>query len=531
MNSTLTQPLNSTFWVLTQPRNLASIEILEFALRSAIPAIRIGGVQALLARNGSQEMETIVRCIDHCDDDEISLLRSHSSLFITPVEAALASKEPETRQRGLVAIAKLQLRDLFHFLVASAETADDPQQMVAAQLIDDLATEFGSVARKHSTKQEFPAREALQHDLQVSLGRYAKHRNNAIVDAFLLCCHWDDDCYRDLFSPMASGGLPVALKRLKQLNRQGVDELMCGAFWASNPSQAALEVLIDRDPSKTLRMFAALERRFGAIPSLKKNLANVPLPVLKNLDLSSLQLDSLDVCAMLRLLVAAGANEDILIHNVNFAAVGNDPDTILECVNTIRSLRTLKSEIVVMVISDCFDRPDIEPYEPPPWKASYRSALEQLLDRYYDLPNSLRIAVNSAFSEFKTEDLFRHAEGWPESHVKAYGRIVRLVDRDCLDFLTVETQSQSHVKRLNAIRLIRYLGNDEQLMELAILALADPHELVRVEAVQAVAYGHERDAAIELISPLLSDEESNVSEVAGFSIRQLQNPQSTNTRS
>jgi hypothetical protein len=530
MNSTRTQPLNATFWVLTQPQNLASIEVLEFALRCEIPAIRIGGVQALLARNGSREMETIVRCIDLCDAEEISLLKSHSALFLTPVEAALASREPETRQRGLVAIAKLQLHELFHFLVASAESADDPQQVVSAQLLDDLATEFGTIARKHSSYRAFPARERLLNDLLISVGRYSKHRNNAIVDAFLLCCHWDDDCYRELFSPMAADGFPVALKRLKQLNHDGANELMCGSFWANNPNHASLEILMDCDPPKTLRMMSTLEKRFTATPSLKRNFANVPLPLIKNLDLAAMQLDSIDVKSLLRLLVATGVNEDVLIHNVNFAAKSNDHDTNIECINAIRALRKLKSEIVVMVLSDCFDRPDIEPYEPPPWKASYRSALEKLLDSYYDLPSSLRIAVNSALSEFKTEDLFRHAEGWPESHVKAYGRIARLVDKDCLDFLTVEIHSQSHSKRANAIRMLRYLGNDEQLMEFAIIALNDPNESVRVEAVQAVAYGHDRDSAIELLSPLISDEESNVSDVAAHSIRQLESFRNTNKK-
>lgn len=528
MNSTRTQPLSSTFSVLAQPRNLASIEVLEFALRCEIPAIRIGGVQALLARNGSKEMETIVRCIDLCDAEEVSLLRSHSSLFITPVEAALASREPETRQRGLIAIAKLQLHELFHFLVASAESADDPQQMVAAQLIDSLAAEFGKSARQHSSAGAFPARERLLNDLLISVRRYSKHRNNAIVDAFLICCHWDDDCYRELFSPLAEDGFPMVLKRLKQLNRDGADELTCGSFWANNPNQASLEVLMDRDPAKTLRMMTTLEKRFTATPSFKENFLNFPLPLIKNLDLASMQLDSIDVKSLLRLLVATGVNEDVLIHNVNFAAKSNDHDTNLECINAIRSLRTLKSEIVVMVLSDCFDRPDIEPYEPPPWKASYRSALEQLLDSYYDLPNSLRVAVNAALSEFKTEDLFRHAEGWPESHVKAYGRIARLVDKDCVDFLKVEIQSQSHLKRANAIRMIRYLGNDEQLMELTMMGLDDPNKLVRVEAVQSVAFGHDRDSAIELLSPLIRDEESSVSEVAAHSIRQLENIRTTN---
>ena len=76
--------------------------------------------------------------------------------------------------------------------------------------------------------------------------------------------------------------------------------------------------------------------------------------------------------------------------------------------------------------------------------------------------------------------------------------------------------------------MIRYLGNDEQLMELTMMGLDDPNKLVRVEAVQSVAFGHDCDSAIELLSPLIRDEESSVSEVAAHSIRQLENIRTTN---
>lgn len=175
-----------------------------------------------------------------------------------------------------------------------------------------------------------------------------------------------------------------------------------------------------------------------------------------------------------------------------------------------------------MVLSDCFSLPDITAYEPPPWKASLKSAIDDLLELYYDLPSVIRTAVDGLFSEFRCEELFQISDTWPEAHVRAYGRIVRFADSSCVHYIDTESQSTSVAKRTKAIRMIRYLGKDERLQEIAVAALSDEHESVRIQAIHAIAYGNDRESALELLGPLLADEDLSVKTAASQALEQLQ---------
>jgi hypothetical protein len=283
-----------------------------------------------------------------------------------------------------------------------------------------------------------------------------------------------------------------------------------------------MEMLLDRSPTETLKTLCTLEKRFGVSPVLIKNLASLSLPCLSESDLSAVDPRSLDLAALLRILCAMEATPDVILRTVVRASLVNIAEVTQECVNSIRSLKTLKPEIVVMVLSDCFSLPDITPYQPPPWKASLKKAIEDLLELYYELPIAVRSAVDGLFSEFRCEELFRILETWPDAHVRAYGRIVRFADSGCVNYVETESQSNSIAKRTKAIRMIRYLGQDERLQEIAVAALSDEHESVRIQAIHAIAFGNDRESALELLGPLLVDEDLSVKTAASQALEQLQ---------
>lgn len=522
MLSSLTKPLQSTFKVLGLPANLASISVLECAMSSVIPSVRLAAVQTLMARGGDDEMRAIVRRIDRCQSDELAVLAPYSTMLSTPVEAALGDDDPDSRQQGLVAIAKLRIASLFHHLISVAESPEDPQQIVATQLLDSLAADFGAQARRHLTPLTMPGREQLLDDLLQSLRRFSRHRVGAIVDAYILAMHWDDEGFREIFSPIQDPHCGLLIKRFRTIHRTEVSELLCGTLWSKLASSNALELLLERNPTETLSTLCHLEKRFGVSPVLTKNLASLSLPCLTDFDATKIDLTAIDTAALLRLLVAMEATPDIILRMVVQGAILNQPEVTQECVNAIRSLKTLKPEIVVMVLSDCFSLPDITPYEPPPWKASLKASIENLLDRFYELPGTVRTAVEGLFSEFRCEELFRIAETWPDAHVRAYGRIVRFADHGCVPYVDTESQSNSIAKRTKAIRMIRYLGKDERLQEIAVAALSDEHESVRIQAIHAIAYGNDRESALELLGPLLGDEDLSVKTAASQALEQLQ---------
>jgi hypothetical protein len=522
MFSSLAKPLQSTFQVLAIPSNLASIPVLECAMSSLIPSVRLAAVQCLITRGGDEEMRAVVRCIDRCQSEELAFLAPYSTMLATPVEAAVTGRDPEARQQGLVAIARLRIAPLFHYLVSVAESPEDSQQIVATQLLDSLATDFGAQARQQVGILSMPGREQLVEDLLPSLRRFSKHRVGAIVDAYILALHWDDEGFREVFSPIQDPHCGLLLKRLRTLHRSEVSELLCGSLWSKLSSANTLELVLERNPIDTLKTLCSLEKRFGVSPVLTKNLASLSLPCFGALELEKVDRQSLDVAALLRLLVATEATPDVILRAVVGAALIDRPDVTQECASAIRSLRTLKPEIVVMVLSDCFSLPDITAYEPPPWKASLKSAIDDLLEIYYDLPSVIRSAVDGLFSEFRCEELFQIADTWPEPHVRAYGRIVRFADYGCVHYIDTESQSTSVAKRTKAIRMIRYLGKDERLQEIAVAALSDEHESVRIQAIHAIAYGNDRESALELLGPLLADEDLSVKTAASQALEQLQ---------
>jgi HEAT repeat protein len=71
--------------------------------------------------------------------------------------------------------------------------------------------------------------------------------------------------------------------------------------------------------------------------------------------------------------------------------------------------------------------------------------------------------------------------------------------------------------------LIRYLGHDEQFNEIAIEALHDVSDEVRIQAIQAISFGIDKSEAIELITPLLRDEHHAVQATASQSLIDIAN--------
>ena len=208
--------LQETFRVLSLRSNLASVEVLRWALMSQFEQVRLNALNTLIQRGGVADMAAAVERIDDCSEAELNLLSTYVPLLMIPIEAGLGGRDPLQRQRSLVAIAKLQIAPLFHHLVEAAEAAEDPQQMVAAELLIILATKLGGIARFGNDRTNKVIREQLLVDLWQSMSRYNDHRITDIVDAWLCASHWDDKSFREAFTPACGDAIhKVVLRQLK----------------------------------------------------------------------------------------------------------------------------------------------------------------------------------------------------------------------------------------------------------------------------------------------------------------------------
>jgi hypothetical protein len=500
---------------------VAAIPVLALGMQSSDPYIRVSSIQALVSRGGEGDAKAIVDGIDHCTEEGLSLLRSHPGLFASPIEVSLGSATPEVRQRGLIAIAKIQVASQFHRLVEVVESVDDPQQIVASQLLMGLCKELGAESRKSINPKIVPGRRELLEALESSIAIFSQHKTREIVDAWLLASHWGDHMFQRVFSGMPHDATATIRRRIQSSHSVEIDELLLGSYWTTQPIGEAISVALERASSKVPEAMVVLEKRFGMQSQLVKNLVKFPIKTLKDSDITESGIDPEGYDSLFRLMTAGGATPSAILWSVIRVLDQQNPlpqKLEKEIVSAIRSIRFTNACIITMVMSDCFDLPDLEEYQPPPWKGELRTALEHLLDRYYSLPLPICNGLDAMLQEFRCDQLFEYLDSWPDGHVRAYARITKLVDKKCVETISSEATCNAPARRANAVRLIRYLGHDEQFHEIAIQALQDVSDEVRIQAIQSISFGIDKSEAMELITPLLRDENHAVQATASQSL-------------
>ncbi|HUP79888.1 MAG TPA: HEAT repeat domain-containing protein [Pirellula sp.] len=523
LNAPLTFPLQETFRVLGFPSNTASVQVLGRALASPFEQIRVGALQTLINRGGQAEVSLILKRIDLCTEAELPLLANHASLLFAPIEAGLADRDPVSRQLSLFAIAKLQIASQFHHLVRVAESSEDAQQIIASELIIGLAIELGRKRRHLKGRVEDASREQLLSNLWVSMLRFNEHRILQIVDAWLCASHWDDRAFLELFTPTRGDPIyKVALRQLKNSQRPQIIELMAGILWSQASTPEAIHALGARIGPCIAAQLAELVLKLGITPVVRKNLVTQsPIQCLEQFDFSDPANSIQHRCAMIQLFSASNTSPDKILHGIIHLLSIQDPAVDVTCSNALRSIKSLNTEIVVMALSDCFQNPGMRSYSPPPWKSNLRSALEGLIAIYPHQSDNVKSSIQFIFSDFRCEELIRHLDDWPESHLNAYAKIIRIAEIGYIDFIERDAQSPSAVKRSRAIRAVRFLGMDNGLEDVTIGALEDKSEKVRVEAIYTIALGLHRSDAIEVLSPLLSDDDQAVKTAADFALSRL----------
>lgn len=523
INAPLTFQLQETFRVLGLPTNTASVQVLGRALASPFEQIRVGALQTLINRGGQAEISLILERIDLCNDAELPLLAKHVSLLFAPIEAGLADRDPVSRQRSLFAIAKLQIASQFHHLVRVAESPEDAQQIVASELVIGLAIELGRKRRHQKGRLEDAIREQLLSNLWFSMMRFNEHRILQIVDAWLCASHWDDRAFLELFTPTRGDPIhKVAIRQLKNSQRPQIIELMAGILWSQASTPEAIHAFGARIEPCFAAQIAQLVLEFGITPVVRKNLvAKIPIQCLEQFDFSDPANSIQHRCAMIQLFSALDTSPDKILHGIIHLLSIQNPAVDVPCSNALRSIKSLKTEIVVMALSDCFENPGMKPHSPPPWKSNLRSALERLIDIYPHQNENVKSSIQFVFSDFRCEELIRHLDDWPESHLNAYAKIIRIAEFGYIDFIERDAKSPSAVKRCRAIRAVRYLGMDNGLANVTTGALEDKSEKVRVEAIYTIASGLHRSEAIGVLSPLLSDDDQVVKNAADFALSRL----------
>jgi hypothetical protein len=266
--------LKLTYQTLGHSRNEAAIDVLCAALDEADGAIRQQALTALMARTEPRAAAQVLANWAKLQPDDLPVLGQKKNWLASSIEVSLKSSG-EPVLTAIAAAAKLELSSVLPQLILLAESsASRSIQQRATQAIVSMVKPLGSAAR--ADRDQPTVRSPVLSRLADSVRRFFMHRNEAMVDAFLLVASWGDSELRNL---LASSGpeTDLVFRRLSQSGDPGVIELLAGFIRRRNLTDRVRETIQSRqdEPFRD-----ALLRTIGVEPSatVLANLRDIGMP-------------------------------------------------------------------------------------------------------------------------------------------------------------------------------------------------------------------------------------------------------------
>jgi hypothetical protein len=463
--------------------------------------------------------------IEHCSTQELDLIRQNTAILLDTIDLGINQRQPETRQRAMVAIGRLQISSHYHHLVNALCNSRDPQQMVAMELVGSLTRRYGAEVRSGNRASE-AQRQALLTELFRAIESLSSHHVSQVVGMWLSGIHWDDPFLSKVFpdDQLPSTAQNILLHWTRSHSKE-MSELSAGLFWSRVPSKSLLLAQSERTDIPFIQAIATQHSRLGVTSSLKKNLGLVKkVEFLRPSVLVDEKHSPRTRCALVSIHALQLPPTEELLWEVAqlMACVDGDASPLLAAI--LDGLKCINSDIVVMALSDCLDAPDTESSEPPPWKESMRASLELILEHYPKQTAQVKASLANYFGEFKCDEFMAKLDVWPRGHLVAYSRMLRVANPKYADYLAAELLSKGAHRKIKGIRAIRIFGLEGTVWEPLVELLQDDNYEVRICAIQAIADDYNRSNAIDVLMPLLKDLNQSVTSAATAALQSLGAP-------
>jgi hypothetical protein len=517
------EALAKTFSLLRELKYQAGSQVLAHGLSSKFPLIRSASLQSLLDRGTENDYAVILRSIDFSSTEELSKIKPHTGRMAEAIDNGLASSDPETRQRALWTIAKMEVSTHFRFLVDAICDPNDPQQLVAIELITLLVKALRPKSHSRDTEVE-SIRLSLLTELTRGLESYPQHRIQAMFEWWCALAHQDDEILATVIREAESDeSYQRLIHHLERSKTKECVELLARSLWGRSGSSRLIALAAKRHDTVFVETLASMCRSLGFTKELTRNLTSSNNQF-QFLDDETFYDERISVAAKISLVGLMSLRStpiDVVLPRMVWLMQRIDLEQESEVAELLKQQRPMNSDIAVIALSDALDSPDIESSVPPPWKQSMRNALESLLEIYSNAGDCLRRGIELFFRDFKCEKLLEKIHDWPVAHLAAYARLSRISDVGFLATLMSELDSQSPQRRQRGVRAVHLYGMDPGVEVLVINKLDDPVDEVRIEAIHAMADASDREQAISLLSPLEIDSNPEINQAAERSLMKL----------
>jgi hypothetical protein len=480
-------------------------------LRSGSAEIRRTATETLVRRADSAACETLVRHFDRLDEANIHVVKSISMHISETVIDLLHSSNPEIL-RGVIATAtSLRIADAFERIVHIAEDHTHPLCGFAEDKILDLACQIGEQARDN---RDVPSiRQSLLHALFESIGRYQKHRNLSLLDAFLCCSHADDGLLYTVLGDLSHPYLKWTLRQLRLSQRPAIIQLLADLFFRRNCPRQVASLVRERN-SEPLAMALARNGEQGLTNAVRRELSGTEPPTsLLTIDIRDDTVSLQRRCAVLEMLSCTTVGPRTVLSGVATMLEINHPWSIRTAVDILRSYSEMSVEDMVRILSEpksVITQRQSQAGSITSIQESLESILSQL--KQTDEP-SVRSSIGKFFSDFTVDNALRQAENLPTLLMSSFADVVCRVVPDWQELLTIQLESISPIRRIRAIRALQYFPIDDALWQICCQLVDDPNLKVRLQAISIVAQS-QRPEARPLLQRLTTDVNTDLQNAA-----------------
>lgn len=521
--------LGTTFRVLAETGNEASVRVLIPALDSPKPSIQDRALKALLKRRSPVGHREILRRLHTIPERWKEIIQPRRARLCRTMRDAVLSTDRQMCRNGCTAAVWFGEYDLIPTLLNLLEDRTAQNADLATETLTDLVGRlYATLAGPRDPDDRRDPQLVRDHvlsSLEHSVKRYAQHNRREVLEAFLLLVRRDNVTLRNVLRDLHHPSFVTMVEILSNSSEGGVMRLLLSFLDDPDAPPAVISVAAKRCD---FEFVGHLLRKVGREPSANVKRALKRFKTIAWLEHGKEFLDRFDDAsqhAIVRMVMSSGIPHRQAFEAIELVVLHGNRGGRRAAANALSDFSGAEANALAMRVLDDAD-PEVQANVTVQLRRRGIPGILPRLLEMIDVPHDVvREAVREALVEF-TFPRFLGAFDLLDDEVRhSTGMLVKKIDSRAVPLLKSELESQVRTRRLRGLEMVRVLEFVDELDEVIIALLGDQDHLVRAEAAVSLVMSTSADS-LQSLQDALDDRSETVREAARRSLVQRLQPQS-----
>jgi HEAT repeat protein len=516
--------------ILASAPNRAVLPVLLAGLKSTQAEIRAATIRAAIRRHEHTTHELLIEHFNFLSEtDRSALSDAHRAMphHAAPSLKAAILKGDATRCKNACQIVALSGDvDLIPVLVKAVEDKNHHYRTDVAATILELATRVHQqLARWASGDRSLPhdpsfRRHHLLVSLEQSISRFAGHRRQEILDAFLLLAPVDNNTLNKILRDPNHPCHEPVITELTSSQDFGLIERLVEMLRDTDTPAAALRIISRRRDERFIDILLNALKRPVPVRVLHNMKSLTHVAWLEEHRALLLELDGRAQATAVELALASGLSRHSVFDLLEFLLRNGLTEARRACCRALAKFDSPQADAIVL---EMLDDPDTGVQAAAVGQLRARrfpNALQQLVALLDSRAPEVRDAARSSLAEFNFTRYRTMFDVLDEDSARTTGVLVRKVDHSVQQKLAEELSSPSITTKLRGIEMAIAMEATNDL-ERQLIGLAHHENVaVRKEAVTALGYCRS-DTVIAKLNSAAGDPNHSIAEAARQSLAKL----------